>query len=218
MFGVRWGTTSRQPAGPVADTPPAPVAAPASRPADKPKAARQVPMGRAAALAAVDAATAAKLEGLLGQVDVGRAAGGVRTVVGVLAPDARGLLESNGHRVVALTPGTSSVVAARADVVVLDLDGFTGVWDTALSTSGVALLLELLTAVRAANHAGATCWVLVRGEHRSEIGALLLQRQSMLMTVHPGRDRPAVHRTEDAGDAPAEIADLLRSLEERPRD
>ena len=107
--------------------------------------------------------------------------------------------------------------ATRPDVLVLDLEGFTGVWDGALSTSGVALLLEVLAAVHAAHRAGATCWLIDRGPRRSEIGALLLRRQSTLMPVQPGTPRPAGHHTEDAGDAPTEIADLLRDMEETSR-
>lgn len=207
LFGVRWQVTPK----------PNRVA---GRGAQDRSSGRPTP-GRgaaAAATAAVDAGMSEKLERLLGREDLGRTAGGSRTVVGLVAPDARALLEGQGHRVVALAPGTSVAVAKRADVLLLDLDAFTGVWAGALTTSGVALLLELLAALGAAFQEGATCWLLVRGEHRTEIGALLLRRQSMLMPIHPGRPRQSAHYTEDPGDAPLEIADLLSTLEEPARD
>ena len=115
---------------------------------------------------------------------------------------------------VALQPGTSVAVATRAETVVVDLEAFTGLWAGALTTSGVALLLELMTAVRAASRRGATCWLVVRGDQRFEIGALLLHRQSTLMPLHPGSRRAPVHFSEDPGDAPYGIADLLTAAEE----
>ena len=203
VFGVRWTVSSK----------PDQLAGRGAQDRDS----GRVAPGRAAATPAADPARSARLERMLGRPDLGRDVAGNRAVVGLLSADARRLLEGAGHRVVPMTPGTSVAVAERTDVLVLDLEGFTGVWDGALSTSGVALLLEVLAAVGAAHRAGATCWLIDRGPRRSEIGALLLRRQSTLMPVQPGTPRPAGHHTEDAGDAPTEIADLLRDMEETSR-
>ncbi|MEO4038807.1 hypothetical protein LG274_00775 [Micrococcus antarcticus] len=207
VFGVRWGTVGKREAEAARD---ALGLAGGSRGHTAPKGFA----GRAAASVGSAPDAGDRLERALGTVDTGRSGAGHRTVVGLLAPDVRGRLEADGYRVLPLQPGTSVAVATRAEVVVIDLEAFTGVWAEALSTSGVSLLLELLAGIRAASRGGATCWLLVRGARRFEIGALLLQRHSSLMPIHPGRSRPAVHFTEDPGDASFGIADLLTSAEE----
>lgn len=206
LFGVRWGTTGRRDAEAARD---ALGLAGRSRRGTAPRGVS----GRAAAAVGTDPEAGARLERALGEVDTSRSAGGHRTVVGVMAPDVRAMLEAEGYHTVPLLPGTAEPVARRAEAVVVDLDGFTGLWEGALGTSGVALTLELLASLRGASKHGATCWLVVRGEHRSEIGALLLMRQSTLMPVHPAAPRPRPHFTQDPGDAPHGLADLLHNLD-----
>lgn len=207
VFGVRWGAAGKRDAETARDALGLAGGAAAST------AAKGVP-GRGAAAIGTDPDASDRLERALGIVDTGRSEAGHRTVVGLLASDLRASLEADGYRVVALQPGTSVAVATRAETVVVDLEAFTGLWAGALTTSGVALLLELMTAVRAASRRGATCWLVVRGDQRFEIGALLLHRQSTLMPLHPGSRRAPVHFSEDPGDAPYGIADLLTAAEE----
>lgn len=206
LFGVRWGTTGRRDAEAARD-----ALGLAGR-TDRGTAPRGV-SGRAAAAVGTDPQAGARLERALGVVDTSRSAGGHRTVVGIMAPDVRSLLEAEGYHTVSLLPGTAVSVAQRAEAVVVDLAGFTGLWGGALGTSGVALTLELLAALRAASQHGATCWLVVRGERRTEIGALLLMRQSTLMPVHPGTPRDRQHFTQDPGDAPYGLVDLLYDLD-----
>lgn len=170
--------------------------------------------GRAAAAVGPDAEASARLERALGEVDVSRRAGGHRTVVGLLAPDLRRSLEAAGYHVVPLVPGTAVAVAGRAEVVVVDLKGVAGLWEGALTSAGVPLMLELMAAVRAASRGGATCWLVVRGPRRTQIGAVQLMSLSTLLPIHPGRPQTRPHFTEDPGDVAHGIADLLTACEE----
>lgn len=206
LFGVRWGTVGRRDAEAARDA--LGLAARTGR-----GVAPRGVSGRAAAAVGADPQAGERLERALGLVDTSRSAGGHRTVVGVMAPDVRSLLEAEGYHTVPLLPGTAVPVARRAEAVVVDLEGFTGLWEGALGTAGVALTLELMAALRAASEHGATCWLVVRGKGRTEIGALLLMRQSTLMPVHPGAPRARPHFTQDPGDAPHGLADLLHDLD-----
>lgn len=210
LFGVRWGTMGRRQAESATD------ALGLAGGKSKGTAPRGF-AGRGAAAVGADPASSARLERALGVVDTQRSAGGHRTVAGIMAPDLRDQLRAEGYHTVPLLPGTSEAVAERAEAVVVDLEGFTGLWEGALSTAGVALLLELLSAARIASRNGATCWLVTRGGRRSEIGALLLTRQSTLMPVRPGEPRPAPHFTQDPGDVSHGLADLLHDLEETAR-
>ena len=170
--------------------------------------------GRAAAAVDADPRAAARLEAALGVVDVSRTPSGGRAVGVVAADDIRAALASAGHRVVPIVPGTAVAVAERVEAVVVDLDGFAGVWDGALDATGVALFRELRAAMAAAHGRGTTCWVLSRGPGRHRLGALALLRAEDAVVVTAGADRAPAHLTEDPGDASLGLTDLLRACPE----
>ncbi|WP_010078943.1 hypothetical protein, partial [Micrococcus luteus] len=130
------------------------------------------------------------------------------------APDVRAALAAAGHRVVPLVPGTAGAVAERVEAVVVDVDGVDGPWAGALDAAGVALYLELRGAVSAAAARGVTVWVLSRGRHRHRLGALALLHAEDVIVVEAGADRTPLHFTEDPGDAPQGIADVLAACPE----
>lgn len=204
VFGVRWGSLPA-----------------ASRPADSlglagaPKRAKAPGVtGRGAAAVGVDPKAAGRLERALGLADTSRTAHGGRAVAVVAAPDVRAALEAAGHRVVPLLPGTAEAVAGRVESVVVDLDGATGLWAGAFDASGVALYLELRRAITAATGRGATAWVLSRGPGRHRLGALALLQADDVIVVEAGSARVPLHFTEDPGDAPQGIADVLAACQE----
>lgn len=177
-------------------------------------AAKTTVTGRAAAAVGPDPEASSRLERALGEVDLSRAGTGGRAVAGIVAPDVRDALEAAGHRVVAFVPGTAVALAGRAESVVVDLDGFRGVWDGTLDAGGVGLFLELTRALKTAADRGVTCWLLVRGPHRHRIGALALLQSPHVLPLKAGAERERIHFTEDPGDAPYGIADVLTASEE----
>ena len=197
VFGVRWGAQSRADRRP---TDPLGLTGGSSR--TRPGSAAATGRG-----AAPDAA--ARLERVLGLADTSRTAQGGRAVGAVVAPDVRAALEAAGHRVVPLLPGTAAAVAERVEAVVVDLDGVQGLWAGALDASGAALFLELRSALDAAADRGVSVWVLSRGRHRHRLGALALLQAEDVIVVEAGSARVPLHFTEDPGDAPQGIVDVL---------
>ncbi|MDN5692808.1 MAG: hypothetical protein L0G62_03260, partial [Micrococcaceae bacterium] len=123
--------------------------------------------------------------------------------------DMRAAREAAGHRVVPLLPGTAASVAGRVEAVVVDLDGVGGLWAGALDAAGAALFLELRSALDAAVDRGVSVWVLSRGRHRHRLGALALLQAEDVIVVEAGSARVPLHFTEDPGDAPQGIVDVL---------
>lgn len=202
VFGVRWGAQSRadrRPADPLGLTGGSSRTRPGSAAAT----------GRGAAAVGADPDAAARLERVLGLADTSRTAQGGRAVGAVVAPDVRAALEAAGHRVVPLLPGTAAAVAERVEGVVVDLDGVQGLWAGALDASGAALFLELRSALDAAADRGVSVWVLSRGRHRHRLGALALLQAEDVVVVEAGSARVPLHFTEDPGDAPQGIVDVL---------
>lgn len=206
VFGIRWGDRSAH-----------------ARPADalglaggqarvRPGSASLT--GRGAAAVGADPEAAARLERALGLADTSRAERGGRAVGVVAAPDVRAALAAAGHRVVPLVPGTAGAVAERVEAVVVDVDGVDGPWAGALDAAGAALYLELRGAVSAAAARGVTVWVLSRGRHRHRLGALALLHAEDVIVVEAGAGRTPLHFTEDPGDAPQGIADVLAACPE----
>lgn len=180
-------------------------------------AAGQVATGRAAAQTVRDSAAADRLaRAMHGTRPPGRAPRprtGGRVVAVLAAPDAVHALEEAGHQVLMLTPGTAAAEATRAEVMVVDLAGFTGVWSGALDAEGVSLWEELLQAMRSARRAGCTVWAVDRGADRFRLGAVALRRLPEAELIRPGAPAPVHHITEDPGAAPTGIVDLLRVLD-----
>lgn len=170
--------------------------------------------GRGAAAVDADPESASRLERALGLTETSRTSAGGRAVGVVAAADVRAALEAAGHRVVPLLPGTAGAVVQRVEAVVVDLDGVDGLWAGALDAAGAALFLELRTAVAAAVERGVTVWVLSRGAHRHRLGALALLHAQDVLVVEPGEPRTPLHFTEDPGDAPRGIADVLAACPE----
>ena len=113
------------------------------------------------------------------------------------------------HRLVALVPSLE-----RVEAIVVDLDGVDGLWAGALDAAGAALFLELRSALDAAADHGASVWVLSRGRHRHRLGALALLHAEDVIVVEDGAARVPLHFTEDPGDAPQGIADILAARQE----
>lgn len=201
VFGVRWGARP-------ADRRPADALGLAGA-GGRTRPARASVAGRGAAAVGADPDAAARLERVLGLADTSRTAQGGRAVGAVVAPDVCAALEAAGHRVVPLLPGTAAAVAERVEAVVVDLDGVEGLWAGALDASGAALFLELRSALDAAADRGVSVWVLSRGRHRHRLGALALLQAEDVIVVEAGSARVPLHFTEDPGDAPQGIVDVL---------
>lgn len=169
--------------------------------------------GRAAAMAAQDPESALRLDRALLGGPVPRPEGGGRGIAALAAADLVTRLESAGHVVHPLLPGTARAAVGRGEVVVVDLAGMTGVWSGALDAEGVALCLELQDALGQARLLGRTAWLVDRGPDRFRLGAAALRRDRDVQTVRPGADPPKEHVTEDPGAAPTGVVDLLRGLD-----
>lgn len=142
-----------------------------------------------------------------------RPGGGGRPIGGVFGADLRAALEGEGHEAVPFVPGTTAAIASRVEVVVIDLQGFSGVWSGALDATGIGLFREVLEGIATAQGRGATCWIAVRGDDLHRLGAIQLRRMQGVEVLHAGASRPALHYTEDPGDAPSGVADIIRRLE-----
>lgn len=201
VFGVRWGARP-------ADRRPADALGLAGA-GGRTRPARASVAGRGAAAVGADPDAAARLERALGLAETSRTDRGGRAVGVVAAPDVRAALEAAGHRVVPLLPGTAASVAGRVEAVVVDLDGVGGLWAGALDAAGAALFLELRSALDAAVDRGVSVWVLSRGRHRHRLGALALLQAEDVIVVEAGSARVPLHFTEDPGDAPQGIVDVL---------
>ena len=214
LFGVKWGQQKNtRAAGRATD-----ALGLATAEKQRPRAAASPTVtGRGAAAVGPDPKASERLERALGLADVSRGATGQRSIGGILAPDVRGRLEEAGHRVVPFVPGTSTALAQRVESVVVDLEGFRGVWAGALDATGVSLYRELDAALKAASERGVTCWLLVRGPRAHRIGALALMQAPHVLPLRAGEDREPMHFTEDPGDAPYGLADVLSASEEAYR-
>ncbi|MFL0378857.1 hypothetical protein [Micrococcus luteus] len=206
VFGIRWGA-------PPARDRPADALGLAGGPARTRTGSASL-TGRGAAAVGADPEAAARLERAMGLADTSRTERGGRAVGVVAAPDVRAALAAAGHRVVPLVPGTAGAVAARVEAVVVDVDGVDGPWAGALDAAGAALYLELRGAVSAAAARGVTVWVLSRGRHQHRLGALALLHAGDVIVVEAGAGRTPLHFTEDPGDAPQGIADVLAACPE----
>ncbi|MGM7669983.1 hypothetical protein [Microbacterium sp. A93] len=189
-------------------TPPAPGAQTPTR----------VRAGRAAATVAADPQASLRLDRALGGGPEARPDSGGRLVGGLAAADLRGLLEQSGHHWEPWIPGTAEAAASRAEVVVLDLEAAHGVWGGLLDARGIALWGELAAAVEASAGRGVTCWLVDRGRNRHRIGAGALRQHRALLPVMVGARPASPHVTEDPGDAPLGILDLLRALDQDAAD
>ncbi|WMY77073.1 hypothetical protein [Citricoccus sp. I39-566] len=171
--------------------------------------------GRAAAMAMAtqDPESALRLDRALLGGPTPRPEGGGRGIAALAAADLVTRLESAGHVVHALLPGTARAAVERGEVVVVDLAGMTGVWSGALDAEGVALYRELQDALGQARLLGRTAWLVDRGPDRFRLGAAALRRDRGVQTVRPGTAPPAEHITEDPGAAPTGVVDLLRGLD-----
>lgn len=170
--------------------------------------------GRAAAAVAGDAQAHERLDtALLGPSHGLVRVEGRRAVAAIAADDAVAALTAAGCSVERLQPGRSGAQVARAEVLVLDLAGFAGVWSGALSAYGVGLLREVVDAVEAARRLGITTWLVDRGSAHGELGAAALRRRPDVEVIAPGSPVDAFHFTEDPGDAPRGLADVLASLD-----
>ncbi|MGO1544826.1 MAG: hypothetical protein ACTHXA_10865 [Gulosibacter sp.] len=177
---------------------------------------RQQPIaGRAAAGTTLDPEASARLgRAMFGHAAPARTAQGGRPVAGIFASDLRDALCTAGHEVSEFVPGITGALADSAEVLVIDLAGFTGVWDGALEPTGVSLIREVTDAVEAARYRGVTCWLVVRGDQPHYHGAILLQESTLLQPLLPGQQSTEqTHFTENPGNAPVGIVDIIRSLE-----
>ena len=68
---------------------------------------------------------------------------------------------------------------------------------------------EAAAALDAAADRGVSVWVLSRGRHRHRPGALALLQAEDVIVVEAGSARVPLHFTEDPGDAPQGIVDVL---------
>ncbi|WP_309081897.1 hypothetical protein [Zhihengliuella sp.] len=167
--------------------------------------------GRAAAAAGADPHRADRLVAAL------RTAGPVqptqrRRIAGILAPDLAAALAAAGYDVVPLTPGTAAATAgeASAEALIVDLDGFGGLWAGGLTAAGTGLFSELHAAVDRARAHGATVWIVDRGPGRFTPGGAALRQDGRVELV--AGPRAAEHPTEDPGDAPRGVIDVVRSV------
>ncbi|KAB1640833.1 hypothetical protein [Gulosibacter chungangensis] len=171
--------------------------------------------GRAAAGTVIDEHAAERLHrAMFGRTVPERTAAGGRPIAGVFAPDLRAALVEAGHSVHPFVPGISSALAKQAEVVVLDIAGFTGVWDGALDPSGIGLIREVYAALETARARGVTCWLVMRGEQLHHHGAILLEGSDLVNVLVPGLpSAEQLHFTENPGEAPAGIVEIIRNLE-----
>lgn len=169
--------------------------------------------GRAAAMVSRDPESAHRLDGALLGGQAPRPGTGGRGIAALAAADLVGRLESAGHTVHPLLPGTARATVERGEVVVIDLAGMTGVWSGTLDAEGVALYLELQDALGQAQRLGRTAWLVDRGPDRFRLGAAALRRDGGVQTLRPGATPAQEHFTEDPGDAPLGVVDLLRGLD-----
>lgn len=188
------------------------LADPRSRPSGP---ARKITTAAGRAAAAVDREwdNAVLMDRALHGHDLPRTAAGGRCIAALAAHDVLTALESAGHQVHPLIPGTTAADVRRGEAVVVDLEGFTGVWSGALDAEGMALGEELMHALSMAGEAGRSIWLVDRGPNRFRLGAVTLRRRSDVQSVLPGTDRTPQHITEDPGDAPLGLVDVLRQLE-----
>ncbi|MFC4430412.1 hypothetical protein [Citricoccus alkalitolerans] len=172
-----------------------------------------VATGRAAAVTARDPESAHRLNRALLGGRAPRPAGGGRRIAVLAAADLVAQLESAGHEVHHLLPGTARAIIDLSEVAVIDLAGVAGTWAGALDAEGVALYQELQEALAHARAQGVSAWLVDRGPDRFRLGAVALRRDEGLLTVRPGAAGPQHHITEDPGDAPTGVVDLLRDLD-----
>lgn len=172
-------------------------------------------VGRAAAGTEFDPETPERIyRALFGDREVVRTDQGGRPVGGIFGPDLRANLENAGYRLVPFLPGTAIAAANRAETVLLDLEGFEGVWAGSLDATGVGLIREVVLAIRTAQAHGSTCWVIVRGDSLHKLGALALRSVTGVEVIIPGAGSAEQrHFTENPGDAPAGVLDIVRALE-----
>ncbi len=178
-----------------------------------PAAKATVATGRAAAVTARDPESAHRLNRALLGGRAPRPAGGGRRVAVLAAADLVSRLESAGHETHPLLPGTARATIDLSEMAVIDLAGVAGTWAGALDAEGVALFQELQDALALARAQGVSVWLVDRGPDRFRLGAVALRRDEGVLTVRPGAACPQHHITEDPGDAPTGVVDLLRDLD-----
>lgn len=184
--------------------------------ATDPSKGRQRPIaGRAAAGTELDPDASARLgRAMFGTVSPARTSRGGRPVAGIFGRDLAEALTTVGHEVLPFAPGISGAYAEGAEVLVIDLAGFIGVWEGALDPTGVALMREVMRAVEIARNRGVTCWLVVRGDQLHHHGAILLQGSPLLQPLYPGHESTEqTHFTENPGNVPSGIVQIIRSLE-----
>ncbi|XKH54508.1 hypothetical protein LG293_12355 [Citricoccus nitrophenolicus] len=172
-----------------------------------------VATGRAAAVTARDPESAQRLNRALLGGRAPRPAGGGRRIAVLAAADLVARLESAGHETHSLLPGTARATIDVSEVAVIDVAGVAGAWAGALDAEGVALYQELQDALAHARAQGVSVWLVDRGPDRFRLGAVALRRDEGVLTVRPGAAGPQHHITEDPGDAPTGVVDLLRDLD-----
>ncbi|WP_313816497.1 hypothetical protein [Citricoccus sp.] len=172
-----------------------------------------VATGRAAAVTARDPEAAHRLNRALLGGRAPRPAGGGRRIAVLAAADLVARLETAGHQTHLLLPGTARATIDLGEVAVIDLAGVAGTWAGALDAEGVALFQELQDALAHARAQGISVWLVDRGPDRFRLGAVALRRDEGILTVRPGAAPPQHHITEDPGDAPTGVVDLLRDLD-----
>lgn len=170
--------------------------------------------GRLAATVVPDPEMSHKLlRSFIGNEPLRRPTTGGRVVTGILAADLRRALGDAGHTVVPFTAGVAEGLTAQAEVVVIDLAGFTGTWSDALDASGYALFQEILNAISSARQHGASVWLVIRGSGRHSLGGLSLMELETPVAIVPGSTSDEqTHFTEDPGDAPGGVATIIRNL------
>ncbi|MDJ1370945.1 hypothetical protein C7K25_06130 [Gulosibacter molinativorax] len=171
--------------------------------------------GRAAAGTVIDEQASDRLyRAMFGTAAPTRTEAGGRPVAGIFAADLRAALDRAGHAVLPFVPGTSKALAERAEVIVIDLAGFDGVWDGALDPSGLGLMREIYASLEAARARGVACWLVLRGEDAHRHGAISLEVSELVETIVPGEARrEQLHFTENPGDVPGGIVEIIRNLE-----
>ncbi|GHD11754.1 hypothetical protein [Zhihengliuella salsuginis] len=137
---------------------------------------------------------------------------GRRRIAGVLGPDLSDALADAGYDVVPLAPGTAAATAgeASAEVLLIDLEGFTGLWAGGLTAAGTGLFSEVHAAIDRARSHGATVWVVARGAGRFTPGGTALRQDGRVDLIEGPQQ--AEHPTEDPGDAPRGILDIVRNI------
>lgn len=140
---------------------------------------------------------------------------GGRPVAGIFGYDLRVALTDAGHDIHPLVPGSAKATAENVEVLIVDLAGFTGIWSGALDPSGIGLIRELYEALEAARTRGVTCWLVMRGNQVYKHGAISLELSGLLDLVIPGEvSVEQLHFTENPGDAPSGILEIIRDLKE----